>query len=474
MQKAPNKRLFPQFLTTRLNPAVSSDVEELSLVELLEADDGPVSLQDTSKLKTNRAVPGAQAYVNRLLVRVKTSAEEMQIRLTPGLTSHSYRRGAAMHANDGSLADNWIIERGGWQLDRVNKAFGYMLGTTQADQKVARVLSGWNPKERARLPSLLVLEQPILARAQQLQTQLFTNTSAFSDSSLNLDVEVAEVLAATLIMHYPDMLVLSDTSAFIVRMREVMAVQAISEAELLAWSATINCVFAPAADTTPSITNASETSAVLDLVKRQSDQISVLILQNKRLEERLLALEAHLRPQTDTATSNVRPSTGNLAAHANAPISTLAPLQSPQAVRSKKKGSQSLSAVWYEWFTSEPRVYATQSIKKTTLYEFRYSVGYMMVLLPDGFVLDTASPAYKSEVLALGVTAQANALAFLMANGSSAVAAGTAVKALRKLHKSGKLDDHIANYHVLFDNGSIIDPTPSSALPAFIRRSPST
>ncbi|KAG6616095.1 reverse transcriptase [Phytophthora cinnamomi] len=52
-----------------------------------------------------------------------------------------------MHANDGSLAENWIIECGGWQLDRVNKAFGYMFGTTQADQKVSRVLSGWKPKD---------------------------------------------------------------------------------------------------------------------------------------------------------------------------------------------------------------------------------------------------------------------------------------------------------------------------------------
>ncbi|KAG3070876.1 hypothetical protein PI125_g22882 [Phytophthora idaei] len=40
-----------------------------------------------------------------------------------------------MHINNGTVAENWIIERGGWQLDLVNKAFGYMLGTTQADEQ---------------------------------------------------------------------------------------------------------------------------------------------------------------------------------------------------------------------------------------------------------------------------------------------------------------------------------------------------
>jgi hypothetical protein len=57
-----------------------------------------------------------------------------------------------MHANDGSLAENWIIEHGGWRLDRVEKAFGYMLGMTQADQRMSRVLSSWRPNEGARLP----------------------------------------------------------------------------------------------------------------------------------------------------------------------------------------------------------------------------------------------------------------------------------------------------------------------------------
>ncbi|EGZ12841.1 hypothetical protein PHYSODRAFT_513602, partial [Phytophthora sojae] len=134
----------------------------------------------------------------------------------------------------------------------------------------------------------------------------------------------------------------------------------------------------------------------------------------------------------------------------------------------KKKGSQSLSALWYEWFTAEPRVYASRSVKKTTQHEFRHAVGYMMLFLPNGFALDVAASAFKNEVLNMGQQAQANALAFLKANGSPALAAGTALKALRKLHKTGKLDALITDFHERVTNGATVDPPPAAALPTVV------
>jgi hypothetical protein len=141
-------------------------------------------------------------------------------------------------------------------------------------------------------------------------------------------------------------------------------------------------------------------------------------------------------------------------------------------VRWKTKGSQALSAVWFEWLTSKPRVYTSRSVKKTTLYEFRHAVGYMMLFLPIGFALDEASYAFKSEVLNVGGKAQDNALAFLKASGSSALAVSTVIKALRKLYKAGKLDLHISHFHERIEAGRIVDPTPASALPIFIRLQP--
>ncbi|GMF45424.1 unnamed protein product [Phytophthora fragariaefolia] len=325
--------------------------------------------------------------------------------LTSGLTFHSFRRGAAMHANDGTLAENWIFERGGWQLDRVNKAFGYMLGTTQVDQRVVRVLSGWSPKQGVRLPSLHALDPPIRDRARALQALLFAGTLGFADTALNLDETVSECLAATLIMHNLDILLLAESCTLVGRMHEIMAARSIGKAEVLAWSATIRRTFIPPPEASSPSDCSCDASAVQQLIKRQSEQIEVLILQNKRLEDRHLALEAQLRTQL-------------------------------------------------------------------ALYEFRHAVGYMMLFLPTGLALDEASPMFKSETLNLGQKAEAKTLVFLKANGSSALAAGTALKALRKLHQDGKLDAQITQFHERAANGSIVDPTPASALPGFIRLQP--
>ncbi|KAJ8524136.1 hypothetical protein ON010_g16982 [Phytophthora cinnamomi] len=290
MQKAPCKRSFPQFLN-----------------KIRCAED--TALQDANQGPDKPKVPGAQAYVNRLLVRVKDIAAVTQVRLTPALTSHSFRRGAAMHVNDGTLAENWIIERGGWPLDR-----------------------GWKPKKGARLPSLCALEAQIRERARTLQALVFSNTLAFADSALNLDDTVADALTATLAMHYPDMLLLASQSTFVTRMREAMAARAIGETEVLTWSEAIRRAFTPLPANVEPRDNDAQSAAVVELLKRQSEQIDLLILQNKWLEKRLLTVEEHICSHAVATAPHVRenaaPSAGGLS------------VQVPsKSVRPKKKGS---------------------------------------------------------------------------------------------------------------------------------------
>ncbi|OWZ14044.1 hypothetical protein PHMEG_00012535 [Phytophthora megakarya] len=95
-----------------------------------------------------------------------------------------------------------------------------MVGTTPANEKVARVISGWKPKNGAKHPCLWILENQV--------------TLSFLDTPLNLDEAVAEVLMATLVMYYSDVLMLSDSSAFFVRGREAMTARSAGEAEMLA------------------------------------------------------------------------------------------------------------------------------------------------------------------------------------------------------------------------------------------------
>ncbi|OWY90591.1 hypothetical protein PHMEG_00041211 [Phytophthora megakarya] len=114
------------------------------------------------------------------------------VRFTPKLTPHSFRRGGAMHANDGT--------------DRVKKALEYMLGMTQADQQVSRALSqGQHTFAIARSTRTAGVHPHSKAPEPPL-----ANTMLFDDKTLNLDEDVADVLLATLLMHFPDVLHLSE------------------------------------------------------------------------------------------------------------------------------------------------------------------------------------------------------------------------------------------------------------------------
>ncbi|EGZ14222.1 hypothetical protein PHYSODRAFT_513143 [Phytophthora sojae] len=90
MQKAPSQRMLPQFIARKHRSDDIDDVQELTLIELLEVDDDQSSMEESEAPSTKQPVPGAQAYVNRLLVSVKKLADLRSIRMTPQLISHSF------------------------------------------------------------------------------------------------------------------------------------------------------------------------------------------------------------------------------------------------------------------------------------------------------------------------------------------------------------------------------------------------
>ncbi|KAE9010498.1 hypothetical protein PR003_g13422 [Phytophthora rubi] len=169
----------------------------------------------------------------------------------------------------------------------------------------------------------------------------------FADTVLNLD---DDVLTATLFMHFPDMLRLCEESPFITKVRKILAELNIGESELLAWSVTITRAFVTSPASTATAADDVEEKhppALVDLIKRQSEHIDGLILQSKRLGERMLAVESQLctlttTPAVDSACSDM----SLTVAEQPSPLAT-------KATRSKKKRAQSLSAFWFEWFTAE-------------------------------------------------------------------------------------------------------------------------
>lgn len=163
MSPKPSRRIFPQFAGRVPEPLHDAD-EQVGLVELLSG------LESTSSAQSACALPGAQAYVNRLLTSANKLSGVHDDGQSKGLTSHSFRRKSAMHPNaDNRLSSLWVADRGGWNMSSVSKAFSYMLKPTQEDQQVSHQLSGWSPLAGAKLPDLRSLDGVVRARVNELQ-----------------------------------------------------------------------------------------------------------------------------------------------------------------------------------------------------------------------------------------------------------------------------------------------------------------
>ncbi|ETO65026.1 hypothetical protein F444_17578, partial [Phytophthora nicotianae P1976] len=74
--------------------------------------------------------------------------------------------------------------------------------------------------------------------------------------------------------------------------------------------------------------------------------------------------------------------------------------------------------------------------------------------------LDAKAEDYKDQVLDTGRRAEDAVLAFLKTRGTNAKGAGSVLRVLRPLHKSGVLDERIAAYKRLLAIGRIEDPAP--------------
>ncbi|KAE9068965.1 hypothetical protein PF010_g26849 [Phytophthora fragariae] len=255
-------------------------------------------------------------------------------------------------------------------------------------------------------------------------------------------------------MHFPEMERHRSNSLYVIRIYEALGVLGIRASELLAWSLTLRAAFNPPAEAKEQTATAAP-SSVLNALEKLSQQMDELILRQTRVEERLAALETN---------------SGSITKQAH--ITTQQHCEEPtqgQPKRARKRAPKALATVWFEWFTAVPRMYESASVSKATLHESRHAVAYMMLCLPSGFKLDPSSTGYKAEVHAVGVEAEKRALEFLAAQGSQAAAVDSVVKAMRALHKAGQLDSLVAQFREIYFEGDIIDPTPHSALPAFMR-----
>ncbi|KAJ8559236.1 hypothetical protein ON010_g8212 [Phytophthora cinnamomi] len=118
------------------------------LIDLMDHPETVLPRQP-DKAKSPDSAPGTHSYVNRVLYRVVNPAG-----VAERLTSHSFRRGGAQHANGAGMCVQWIFDRGVWKMTATNKAFAYVFNTPPEDRKVARVLSRRDPDTNVPLLTL--------------------------------------------------------------------------------------------------------------------------------------------------------------------------------------------------------------------------------------------------------------------------------------------------------------------------------
>ncbi|KAJ8535336.1 hypothetical protein ON010_g13402 [Phytophthora cinnamomi] len=276
LQPAPGTCIFPLFAAVPVLPGseMQGDDKELGLIALLdrELDESP--------------------YINRQLLTVSGLPAAQESGLTKGLTSHSFRRGAAMHANaDSRISPNWIVECGGWNMSRVSKAFSYMLNTTYEDQQVARQLSGWDPQAGARLPNLSALGGVVRTRVDKLQQLLVAAVTGFPTQSWNLNPQVIDVFMIALILHFSKMERHRYDSPHVLCVHDALGVRNIQVSELLAWSITLRAAFNPPAQMINETAPESSQNMIC-VLEKLSQQLYELLLRQTRVEEKLAVLGA--------------------------------------------------------------------------------------------------------------------------------------------------------------------------------------
>ena len=243
MQESPSMSLLSQMPKLIAPVAVAAD-PSVSLFELLDASPDEISGTATDAARAPsrvKAEVGIHGYINRILRRVQLPPQA-----TRGLTSHSFRRGGAQHADaNDRLASQWIMDRGAWNMSATNKMYAYVFNTPKEDRKVARVLSGWSADDKAQTICLQALDSSIRAELAKLQSLLYSACSGHNDRRLNVDNAVMGIHTATLVQHLPVLKALGADSTIIQRIDACAVAAEVAPVELVAWSEALRRIVEP-------------------------------------------------------------------------------------------------------------------------------------------------------------------------------------------------------------------------------------
>ncbi|GMF18182.1 unnamed protein product [Phytophthora fragariaefolia] len=143
--------------TTSDDTDLPINIDQTRLVDVLlhcVDDSDHERLETPAPTRRRRATPlKLQGYVTRVLKGA--DANQAKANITANLSSHSFHRGGAQHANgDPTLSAQWIFDRGNWSMTATSKGFACFFNTTTEDRKVSKVLNNRKSNDQPKIPSL--------------------------------------------------------------------------------------------------------------------------------------------------------------------------------------------------------------------------------------------------------------------------------------------------------------------------------
>ena len=204
---------------------------ETPLIDVLDHPEASCGVQAADTSGTD-SPPSTHSHVNRLLDRVAT-----RDRVEQQLTSHSFRRGGAQHANrSAELATRWIFDRGAWNMSTTNKAFSYVFNIMSEDHKLAKVLSGWKTNEFVPLTDLSLFDAQTNDSIREVQEMLFATCQSLIEKKYNINQRVLDVLTAYLVLYFPLLKEANLNGPAVKRLETCVLESGRTLADLLSWS----------------------------------------------------------------------------------------------------------------------------------------------------------------------------------------------------------------------------------------------
>lgn len=424
----------------------------IALIDVIHAcvQEGSMASNGAVHGSTSAALPGVHSHVNRLLNRICKPAG-----VIADLTSHSFRRGGAQHANGScELSPQWIFDRGSWNMTATNKAFAYVFNTSNEDQKVARVLSSWPATANIVPPTFDVFDTSTKADVSRMQGILFASSIGLQNCKYNICDDVVTLLMVYLVRSYPMFKKLQPMAPLVSKIEQAAKSAGVDLEAVVAWATMLRNRKVQKED-------ATELSTMSSFAEQQTEMIDALTRQNQRLLARIHNVEMQLATTAAEVVST--PHAADSSKGAKRAVEQHENADEPVA---KRRGEAvAPSTMWYEWFTLQPRPWGqTNRFGRQRRSDMKLLVDFMRLFVEGAYYLDEDSESYRDDVLKLGKSAELNLRLFLSEKGLQAKAGGASLKKLRELHSRGELNDRIERFNSMFRSGLVQDPSPSATI----------